>query len=70
MNGTGGISEGEGIIEPLEQGEEIELMHETDQSGVYVFVVYQHEEHPDKEEVWSEKIQVMCEQTNENQKAS
>lgn len=46
-------NEEERIIEPLKSGEKTKLTYETNVSGVYVFVAYQHEKHPDEERTWS-----------------
>lgn len=54
------LDEKEGIIKPLKKGEETTLTYETNKSGVYVFLAYQHEKHPEEEEAWSKWIKVDC----------
>lgn len=55
-----GENEEERIIEVLKSGEETKLTYETNVSGIYVFVVYQQENHPDEERTWSKWIKVDC----------
>ncbi|MUV38594.1 Protein ORF73 [Lentibacillus sp. JNUCC-1] len=55
------LNAGEGIIDVLEAGEMAELTYETDQPGFYQFVIHQREDHPRDAQVWSEKIEVICE---------
>ncbi|GAB3056817.1 amyloid fiber anchoring/assembly protein TapA [Virgibacillus ainsalahensis] len=49
----------EGIIKALKMGETAELTYKASLPGRYVFVAYQHSDHPD-EETWSKEIKVDC----------
>lgn len=61
------LAENEGKIKALKKGESIQLTYKTDKPGVYVFVVYQTNEHLKKDTVESGKIIVTCE-TEEDKK--
>lgn len=52
----------EGILEILEEEATKKLVYETSTSGFYQFVIFQDEDASEKDRVWSEVIEVVCEE--------
>lgn len=55
------LAVGEGIIGILGSGEKSELTYEVDKPGVYIFLLYQHDDNRDEDGVWSKEILIDCE---------
>lgn len=52
----------EGTLEILKEEDTKKLTYETSTSGFYQFVIFQDEDAPEKDRVWSEVIEVVCEE--------
>lgn len=56
------LEEHEGVIEILENGATQKLVYETSKPGFYQFVMDPHEKTSEDERIWSDVIEVLCEE--------
>ena len=54
------LDEGEGVIEVMEVVETKSLTYETNEPGVYIFAIYEHDDALREHPIWSEEITVIC----------